>query len=79
MRERREREQGGYVGTKRSREEAGTSRACSQMSEFIYKGETERRKPIPWLGSGQVEKCSEDHRNYVSLLLVSLRQSDIPS
>lgn len=35
VRDRREREQGGYVGTKRSREEAGTSRACSQMSEFI--------------------------------------------
>lgn len=35
VRERREREQGGSVGTKRSKEEAGTSRACSQMSEFI--------------------------------------------
>lgn len=35
VRERREREQGGYVGTKRSKEEAGTSRAGSQMSEFI--------------------------------------------
>lgn len=35
VRERRGREQGGYMGTKRSREEAGTSRAYSQMSEFI--------------------------------------------
>lgn len=35
VRERREREQGGSMGTKRSKEEAGTSRACSQMSEFI--------------------------------------------
>lgn len=35
VRERREREQGGSMGTKRSREEAGTSRAGSQMSEFI--------------------------------------------
>lgn len=35
VRKRRERKQGGYMGTKRSREEAGTARACSQMSEFI--------------------------------------------
>lgn len=35
VRERGEREQGGSMGTKRSKEEAGTSRACSQMSEFI--------------------------------------------